>query len=181
MRVKTSNRPARTPDGRGPAPGGGRPDSFAPPNRLRLICLILALLTLLIYLPIYFHDFVLLDDPLYISANPMVLAGLTWAGVKWAFTTWSTARYWLPLTWLSHMLDCRLFGLNPGPPHLVNVLFHAANAVLLLLIWYRMTRAQWVAAFIAALFAWHPLRVESVAWAAERKDVLSMFLGLLAL
>jgi protein O-mannosyl-transferase len=181
MRVKTSNRPARTPDGRGPAPEGGRSGSSPQPNRLRLICLILALLTLLIYLPVYFHDFVLLDDPLYISANPIVRVGLTWAGVKWAFTTWSTARYWLPLTWLSHMLDCQLFGLNPGPPHLVNVLFHAANAVLLLVIWYRLTRAYWVAAFIAALFAWHPLRVESVAWAAERKDVLSMFLGLLAL
>ena len=156
------------------------PESALSPDRLRLVSLGLALLTLLVYLPVFFHDFILLDDPLYISANPMVEAGLTWAGFKWAFAGWHEGN-WHPLTWLSHMLDCQLFGSNPGPHHLVNVLFHAASAVMVFRLWSRMTGAFWPAAFIAAVFAWHPMRAESVAWAAERKDVLCMFLTLLAL
>ena len=149
-------------------------------SRPRMVCLLLALITLLVYLPVRHFEFVAFDDGLYVAENPMVQAGLTWAGVKGAFTTWY-ANLWHPVTCLSHMLDCQLFGLDAGKHHLVNALFHAANAVLLFLLLLRLTGKLWSAALIAALFAWHPLRVESVAWVAERKDVLSGFFGLLAL
>jgi len=109
-----------------------------------------------------------------------VQAGLTWAGCKWAWVGWHASN-WHPLTWLSHMLDCELFGLNPGAQHLINALLHTVNAVLLFQLWRRMTRTVWPGAVLAALFAWHPLHVESVAWIAERKDVLSTLFGLLAL
>jgi len=149
-------------------------------SRPRVIGLLLALGTLLIYLPVCHYHFVDYDDDDYVADNPVVQNGLTWAGLKWAFTTWQ-ANNWHPVTWLSHMLDCELFGLNPGAQHAVNVLFHAANAVLLLALLLRLTQALWPSAFVAALFAWHPLHVESVAWIAERKDVLSTFFGLLTL
>jgi hypothetical protein len=141
---------------------------------------LLVSVTLLVYLPVRHYAFVNYDDPDYVAQNPAVQAGLTEAGVKWAFTTMA-APYWHPLTWLSFMLDCQLFGLSAGGSHFVNVLFHAANTVLLFMLLLRLTGAFWRSAFIAALFAWHPLRVESVAWIAERKDVLSAFFGLLAL
>jgi tetratricopeptide (TPR) repeat protein len=151
------------------------------PNRpVRLIGLLLALLTVLVYLPVWSHGYMYLDDYDYVSGNDMVQPGLTWAGFQWAFVGWHASN-WHPLTWLSHQLDCQLFGLNPGAHHLVNVLYHAANAVLLFLLWWRLTKACWPSAVVAALFAWHPLHVESVAWVAERKDVLSTFFGLLAL
>jgi Flp pilus assembly protein TadD len=149
-------------------------------SRPRIVCVLLALITLSVYLPVRHYAFVDYDDPNYVTENPIVQAGLTWTGVKWAFTTLDASN-WHPLTWLSHMLDCQLFGLNAGRHHLVNVLLHATNAVLLLLLLLRMTGAFWQSAFIAALFAWHPLHVESVAWVAERKDVLSTFFGLLTL
>jgi tetratricopeptide (TPR) repeat protein len=146
--------------------------------RPRTICLLLALITVLVYLPVRHAAFVVFDDPDY-SGDSHVQAGLTWTGVKWAFTTWHASN-WHPLTWLSHMLDASLFGPNPGAQHLVNVLFHTANALLLFLLLFRATRKLWPAALVAALFAWHPLHVESVAWVSERKDVLSTFFGLLA-
>ena len=149
-------------------------------SRPRIVCVLLALVTLLVYLPVRHYAFVNFDDPDYVTENPMVQAGLTWSGFQWAFTTWHASN-WHPLTWLSHMVDCQLFGLNAGGHHLVNVLFHATNAVLLFLLLLRLTSALWQSAFIAALFAWHPLHVESVAWVAERKDVLSAFFGLLTL
>ena len=149
-------------------------------TRSRLICLLLALITLLVYLPVSRHAFIVYDDGDYVVQNKIVRDGLTWSGVKWAFDSWHSSN-WHPLTWLSHMLDCQLFGLNPGAHHLVNVLFHAANVVLLFLLLLRMTSALWPAAIVAALFAWHPLHVESVAWVAERKDVLNTFFGLFAL
>jgi protein O-mannosyl-transferase len=149
-------------------------------SRPRLIALLLALITLVVYLPVTRHSFLNYDDDEYITENSMVQAGLTPAGLKWAFTT-GCASNWHPLTWISHMTDCTLFGLNPGPHHLVNVLFHAANAALLFVLWLRLTGKIWPSAFVAALFAWHPLHVESVAWIAERKDVLSTFFALLAL
>ncbi len=148
--------------------------------RARVIGWLLFLTTLLAYLPATRNDFVNYDDDSYVTANPIVQRGLTVAGIKWAFTT-SYFSNWHPLTWLSHMADCELFRLNPGGHHLVNVLFHAANTVLLFILMRQLTAALWPSAFIAALFAWHPLHVESVAWISERKDVLSTCFGLLAL
>ncbi len=149
-------------------------------SRPRVIGLLLALATLLAYLPATRDRFINYDDDEYITQNQVVQSGLTWAGVKWAFTT-RHASNWHPLTWLSHMTDCELFRLNPGGHHLVNILIHAANATLLFMLLLRLTDALWPSAFIAALFAWHPLHVESVAWVSERKDVLSTFFALLAL
>jgi tetratricopeptide (TPR) repeat protein len=145
-----------------------------------LIALALTLVTLIVYLPVTGHGFLDYDDDEYVTENPIVQNGLTLAGIKWAFTT-NWASNWHPLTWISHMADCTLFDLNPGPHHLVNVIFHALNAALVFLLWLRLTNQTWPAAFVAALFAWHPLHVESVAWIAERKDVLSTFFALLAL
>jgi len=149
-------------------------------SRPRLTALLLALITLLVYLPVTRSGFLDYDDDDYVTHNQMVQNGLTVAGVQWAFTT-AHASNWHPLTWLSHMTDCELFGLNPAAHHFVNVLFHAANSVLLFALLLRLTGALWPAAFVAALFAWHPLHVESVAWVAERKDVLSTFFALLSL
>jgi len=149
-------------------------------TRPRLLALLLVLMTVAAYLPVRQYAFLTYDDPDYVTDNRMVRAGLTGAGMKWAFTT-AHANNWHPLTWLSHMADCELFGLRPGAHHLVNVLFHAVNAALLFLLLVRMTAAIWPAAFVAAMFALHPLHVESVTWVSERKDVLSTFFGLLAM
>ena len=143
------------------------------------ICVALALGTFCIYGQVYGFGFISLDDPDYVSGNPVVARGLTLSGVLWAFTHFYASN-WHPVTWLSHMLDCQVFGMNPGGPHVVNVLFHAANAVLLFLLLQRLTGAQWRSAIVAGLFAFHPLHVESVAWISERKDVLSTFFGLLS-
>lgn len=148
--------------------------------RPRSIGLLLGLLTLLVYLPATSCHFVNFDDADYVTDNHVVQNGLTWAGVKWAFSG-AHASNWHPLTWLSHMADCDLFRLNPAGPHLVNLLFHAANAALLFMLVFQLTNKLWSSAFVAALFAWHPLHVESVAWVAERKDVLSTFFTLLSL
>jgi len=148
--------------------------------RPRFIALILALGTLAVYLPARHYGFSLYDDSDYVTENPVIKNGLTWAGVKWALTTWHASN-WHPLTWLSHMLDCQLFGLNAAMAHAVNVLLHTVNAVLLFALLRRLTGALWPSAFVAALFAWHPLHVESVAWITERKDVLSTLFELLTL
>ena len=124
-----------------------------------------------VYSQVRHFDFVNFDDPDYIGGNPHVRAGLTWAGVKWAFTSTAAAN-WFPLTWLSNMAAYRIFGLDSGWHHLINVLFHALASVLLLAALRRMTGALWPSAFVAFVFALHPLHVESVAWVAERKDVL---------
>jgi tetratricopeptide (TPR) repeat protein len=145
-----------------------------------LICLALAVVTTALYLPIIHHDFVNFDDDDYITNNSHVQAGLTRAGVIWAFQTGAAAN-WHPLTWLSHMLDCQLYGLYPGGHHSTNLIFHVANTLLLFLWLRQITGALWRSAMVAALFAWHPLHVESVAWAAERKDVLSTFFWMLTL
>jgi tetratricopeptide (TPR) repeat protein len=123
--------------------------------------------------------FVDYDDPIYVTSNAEVQHGLTRAGAAWAFQT-SDASNWHPLTWLSHMADVQFYGMNPAGHHLTSVLFHAANAALLFIILNAMTGAFWRSAIVAALFALHPLRVESVAWISERKDVLSTFFWLLA-
>jgi tetratricopeptide (TPR) repeat protein len=144
------------------------------------ICMALAVGTIAVYCPVLWHGFINYDDPDYILDNPHVKAGLTWSGIVWAFKS-AHAANWHPLTWISHMLDCQLFGLNAPAHHMMNVLFHAANAVLLFILLNYMTGKIGRSAFVAALFAWHPLHVESVAWAAERKDVLSAFFWMLAL
>lgn len=142
-----------------------------------LVCLSLTATTLLVFWPVGDHGFVWYDDQNYIFRNPHVSQGLTARGIAWAFTSGAHAN-WHPLTWLSHMLDVELFGLErPGLHHLVNVGLHCANAMLLFLILLRMTGALWRCAFVAAVFALHPLHVESVAWAAERKDTLSTLFG----
>ncbi|MFM2082583.1 MAG: hypothetical protein RL380_1274 [Verrucomicrobiota bacterium] len=142
--------------------------------------LLLGLFTLVLYLPVARHGFVVYDDGDYLLENPVVQNGLTWAGVRWAFVGWH-AHNWHPLTWLSHMLDCELFGLDAAAHHLMSAALHAVNASLLCLLLLRLTRKLWPSVVVAALFAWHPLRVESVAWAAERKDVLSGLFALLTL
>jgi hypothetical protein len=144
------------------------------------LSLFLATVTLLLYVPVAWHSFIDYDDADYVFDNPHVTTGLSTTNLAWAFTTGHAAN-WHPVTWLSHILDCQLFGLNPGPQHLVNALLHAANTALLFLALARMTGQPWRSAFIAALFGWHPLHVESVAWIAERKDVLSTFFGFLVI
>jgi len=142
------------------------------------ICLALVLATVVVYWQVRHHEFIDFDDDEYITENKHVLEGLTQEGVIWAFTK-SHSNNWHPLTWLSHMLDCQLFGLDAGAHHLTNVFFHVANAILLFLLITRMTGNLWASAFVAAAFALHPIHVESVAWASERKDVLSTFFWLL--
>jgi tetratricopeptide (TPR) repeat protein len=136
--------------------------------------------TLAVYAPVLTHSFLDYDDSAYVTHNRTVQSGLSLAGCRWAWTTFHASN-WHPLTWLSHMLDCQLFGLHPAGHHLTSVLFHLANALLLFLVLRCMTAAPWRSALVAGVFALHPLHVESVAWVAERKDVLSTFFGLLAL
>jgi tetratricopeptide (TPR) repeat protein len=145
-----------------------------------LICLVLALSTLLAYWDISSHQFVIIDDPVYVTQNPYVQSGLTLQSVKWAFTT-TKAEFWHPLTWLSYMLDTQVFGGQPGGYLFTNLLLHVLNAILMFVIFQAMTHKRWQSAFVAALFALHPLHVESVAWIAERKDVLSSFFWLLTM
>lgn len=149
-------------------------------RRALLLSLLLGMVTLVVFWPALDNDFTRFDDGAYVVHNPQVLKGLSWAGTTWAFRTGSEAN-WHPLTWLSHMLDVQLFGLNPRGHHFTNLLFHTVNTVLLFLLLWRLTTARWRSAFVAALFALHPLHVESVAWVAERKDVLSTFFFLLTL
>jgi Flp pilus assembly protein TadD len=141
---------------------------------------VLTLSTLLVFRQVRNFDFANYDDNYYVSENQHVLNGLTLDGIIWAFTT-NLTGYWHPLTWLSLMLDCQLFGPNPGPIHLINVLLHLANTLLLFAVLKKMTGSLWPSAFVAAAFALHPMHVESVAWIAERKDVLSTFFLLLTL
>jgi len=145
-----------------------------------VICLLLVAVILVSYWQVQYADFVGFDDERYVTKNSDVQAGLTWQGVVWAFTTLHDGN-WFPLTWLSHMLDCELYGMNPMGHHWSSLLFHMANSLLLFFIFRQMTGAIWPSALVAALFALHPLHVESVAWVSERKDVLSTFFGLLSI
>ena len=149
-------------------------------RRRLLIGPMLVLLTLAVYWPVAEFQFVIIDDPLYVTENPHVLRGLSWDNVDWAIMN-SDVAMWHPLTWLSLMLDVELFGLQPGGFHLINLLLHIANTLLLYAVLKQMTAAIWQSALVAALFAIHPLHVESVAWITERKDVLSLFFGLWSL
>jgi len=145
------------------------------------MCLLLVIGTLAMYSPVRSHDFINYDDDAYVTKNPNVEAGLSWRSVRWAMTSTDQAGNWHPVTWLSHALDCQLFGMNAGDHHLISVFIHALNALLLFLLLRRATGARGASFIVAALFAWHPFNVESVAWIAERKNVLSTFFLLLAL
>jgi tetratricopeptide (TPR) repeat protein len=155
-------------------------DRINDPRRTLLICALLCALTLASFWPVVDNDFINFDDPEYVTENSHVVSGLTWENVTWAFTT-RYAGNWHPLTWLSHMVDAQLFGLKPAGHHAVNLLFHTFNTMLLFLVLQTMTRATWRSALVAALFALHPLHVESVAWISERKDVLSTLFFMLTL
>lgn len=161
--------------------GGG---ATAAPSRdgrraLAAVAAALGLGTLVVFAPLRHAQFLNYDDPLYLTENPYTRGGFSWEGLVWAAT--DAKINWHPLTWLAHMLDCQLFGLDPGAHHMSAVLLHAVNGVLLLYLLVRLTRRLWPSAFVAALFALHPLHVESVAWVSERKDLLSTFFWLLAL
>jgi tetratricopeptide (TPR) repeat protein len=149
-------------------------------QHLVVCCLVLAAATLAFYNPIAHNHFIAFDDSPYILANPHVQQGLTWQTLKWAFATYD-AGYWHPITWVSHALDCQLFHLNPVGHHYVNLLLHVINAILLFLLLRSATGSNAASLMVGALFALHPMNVESVAWAAERKNVLSMLFFLLAL
>ena len=145
-----------------------------------LIGVLLTAVTLAAYSPVLQNDFVSYDDPDYVTENPHVLRGLSWSNVGWAFRT-AHAGNWHPLTWLSHSLDCQVFGMRAGAMHLVSVGLHLVNTLLLFLVLRGLTGALWRSALVAALFALHPLHVESVAWVSERKDVLSTLFFLLTI
>jgi len=164
LRLKSESRPA------------GLNDHWTVPA----VCIFLAAITFAVFGQTLRHGFVNFDDGLYVYENPVVQKGLTWGGFRWALT-YGQIGHWHPLTWLSHMLDCQWYGLQAGGHHLTNILLHAAAAILLFLVLRRMTGFLWRSAFVAAVFAIHPLRVESVAWVAERKDVLSAFFFMLTL
>jgi tetratricopeptide (TPR) repeat protein len=145
-----------------------------------VVALLLAAVTLLVYWPVSSQDYNPYDDPDYVTTNPPVLAGLSRQGIKWAFTT-AHACNWHPMTWLSLMMDVELFGPDASAQHIVNLLFHVANAVLLFWVLRQLTGTLWRSATVSAFFALHPLHVESVAWISERKDTLSAFFFLLTL
>jgi protein O-mannosyl-transferase len=145
-----------------------------------LLCALLSAVTLGTFWPVVSHDFINYDDTAFVSQNPHVVSGLSWANVRWAFRA-GLGGNWQPLTWLSHMLDAQFFGLKPGWHHLTSLLFHVGSTVLLFRLLEGMTGDAWRSAAVAALFALHPLHVESVAWLAERKDVLSAFFFMLTL
>ncbi|MDX2171070.1 MAG: tetratricopeptide repeat protein [Deltaproteobacteria bacterium] len=160
--------------------GDRRDDPIGSRRRTTGVALLLAAAVIAVYGQVYAFGFVELDDPGYVSANPIVAAGLTWDGIAWAFSTghmWN----WSPVTWLSLQLDVQCFGVDPGAHHLVNLALHLANTLLLLALLVRTTGALWPSAVVAALFGLHPLHVESVAWISERKDVLSTLFFLLTL
>jgi len=155
---------------------------LGPDQRFRSLFIALGLLamTVAVFGSTVGHDFVNFDDTQYVTENPPVQRGLTWTGVRWAFTTFHASN-WHPLTWLSHMLDVEFYGLRPAGHHLTNLLLHGGNVLLLFWVLRRMTGALWSSAGVAALFAVHPLHVESVAWVTERKDVLSTLFWLLTM
>jgi len=161
-------------------PTATTPDLFSSPEKGTLVlCLLLAVATLALYNPVTRHGFINCDDDRYITENPYIQSGLNWTTVKWALTSTTQAGFWHPLTWMSHALDFQLFYLNPVGHHFMSVLIHALNVVLLFLLLGKGTRRWKCSLLVAALFAVHPLNVESVSWAAERKNVLStlFFLG----
>lgn len=149
-------------------------------KQLALICLFLTAITLAVFWQLHSCDFIHFDDSAYVTTNQKVQTGVTLEGIRWAFTSGHAAN-WHPVTWISHMLDVQFFGLDPRFHHFTNLFLHLINTLLLFLVLHRMTKTIWRSAFVAAIFALHPLHVESVAWVAERKDVLSAFFWMLTL
>ena len=145
-----------------------------------LICLFLVIAILSVYWQMNYHEFINFDDSSYILQNQHVQKGLTSESISWAFG-FTDLVYWMPLTWLSHMLDCQIYGLIPGMHHRTSLIFHIVNSILLFFVLQKMTGALWKSAFVAALFALHPINVESVAWVAERKNLLSTFFWMLTM
>src|SRR6266699_3525888 len=145
-----------------------------------LLCFLLFLLVAGVFLPSIHNDFVNYDDPIYVTSNTHVHSGLSRAGLRWALTT-NHASNWHPLTWLSHMADCQFFGSKSWGHHLTSVLLHAVTTILVFVVLRRLTGVLWRSLFVAALFGLHPLRVQSVAWVAERKDLLSALFSMLTL
>jgi hypothetical protein len=144
------------------------------------LAVVLALLSFALFSPSLRHDFVVMDDLTYVVNNPQVQSGMTWETLRWAFSTFHFSN-WHPLTWISHALDCALYRLLPSGHHLTNITLHAVNTALLFLLLVRWTGRMWCSLTVGALFSWHPLHVESVAWVSERKDLLSAFFLLLSL
>ena len=157
-----------------------RSPTFPRFQRKLFVLLVLSAMVVAVFWPVHRHEFLNLDDDRYVTENQQVIDGMTRESVLWSFSA-THASNWHPLTWLSHMLDVELFALDSGRHHLMNVLFHVLSSALLFLILEGMTGALWGSALIAALFALHPLHVESVAWLAERKDVLSGLLWMLTM
>jgi protein O-mannosyl-transferase len=161
-------------------PAAATPSLFSSPEKSALVlCLLLAVGTLALYNPVTRHGFINCDDDRYITENPYIQSGLNWTTVRWALTSTTQGGFWHPLTWMSHALDYQLFHLNPVGHHFMSLLIHALNVVLLFLLLGKATGRWMCSLLVAALFAVHPLNVESVSWAAERKNVLStlFFLG----
>ncbi len=155
---------------------------FNPPTKHleRYLLFTLAITTMAVFSQVLWHDFINYDDPAFVYLNPYIQSGLSFDALRWAFTSGYEAN-WIPLTWISHILDVQFFGLNPAGHHAVNLLLHTASSCLLFVFLKRATGALWQSFAVACLFALHPLHVESVAWIAERKDVLSTFFMMLTL
>lgn len=157
-------------------------DIFSKANPKLIICFFLVLTTAVVYWQVSHHDFINFDDDVYITENRHVQSGLKQDGVIWSFRLSNKNNtYWHPLTWMSHMLDAQLYGMDPGRHHMTNVLIHITSSIILFLVCHQMTGALWQSAFVATLFAIHPINVESVAWVAERKNVLSTLFWMLTL
>ena len=153
--------------------------NISPQKKNLIVYIVLAVVTLAVYWQVNQYDFII-EDNVYVIENSHIQSGITLEGVRWAFST-TYAEFWHPLTWLSLMFDYQLYGLNAGGYHVTNLVVHILSTLLLFWLFNRMTGAIWKSAFVAALFALHPLHVESVAWISERKDVLSAFFWMLTL
>jgi len=149
-------------------------------KKILAIYILLTVVTLAVLGQVLHFDFISFDDPIYVTGNRSIQAPMTLQGLRWAFTN-TQAQFWHPLTWVSLMLDYQLYGLSPAGYHLTNLILHLFNTLLLFWLFHRMTNEIWKSAIVAALFAWHPLHVETVAWIAKRKDVLSAFWEILSL
>ncbi|HMJ08469.1 MAG TPA: hypothetical protein VK468_05655, partial [Pyrinomonadaceae bacterium] len=160
--------------------GPGARSSFLASHHDLVIKAVIAVLVMAVYFQVHGFDFINLDDNLYVYENPAVLGGLNWLSINWAFAALYAAN-WHPLTWMSYQFDASVFGTGPGIFHSVNAFFHLINSILGFVVFRRITGREWESAAVAILFAVHPAHVESVAWIAERKDVLSTMFWLLTM